>query len=101
MGYSYFSIAAKQTIVAASGLISKLCAARVVEKESHDLRFTNDFCTYLAQYNQRNLRNKAATVEGWRNIMTCYHNSLRTISDEEIGMTIMLLDYFLEKVAVR
>jgi hypothetical protein len=87
--------------MAANGLISKLCAARVVERENHDLRFANDFCTYLAQYNRRNLRNRAATVEGWRNIMTSYHNSLRTISDEEIGMTIMLLDYFLEKVAVR
>ena len=87
--------------MAANGLISKLCAARVVERENHDLRFANDFCSYLAQYNQRNLRNKAATVEGWRNIMTGYDNSLKTISDEEIGMTIVLLDYFLEKVAVR
>lgn len=87
--------------MAANGLISKLCAARVVERENYDLRFANDFCAYLAQYNQRNLRNKAATVEGWRSIMNGYNNSLRTISDEEIGMTIVLLDYFLEKVAVR
>jgi len=87
--------------MAASGLISKLCAGRVVERENHDLKFANDFCSYLAQYNQGNLRNKAATVEGWRNIITGYDNSLKTISDEEIGMTIVLLDYFLEKVAVR
>lgn len=87
--------------MAASGLISKLCAGRVVERENHDLKFANDFCSYLSQYNQGNLRNKAATVEGWRNIMTGYDNSLKTISDEEIGLTIVLLDYFLKKVAVR
>jgi len=91
----------KITIMAANGLISKLCAARVVERENCDLRFANDFCTYLAQYNEGNLRNKAATVEGWRSIMHGYDNSLSTISDEEIGTTIVLLDYFLEKVAVR
>ena len=88
-------------IMAASGLISKLCGARVVEKENYDLRFANDFCTYLAQYNQGNLRNRAATLEGWRDILTSYDKSLETISDKEIGMTIVLLDYFLARVAVR
>ena len=73
----------------------------MVEKENYDLRFAGDFCTFLAQYNQRNLRNRAATLEGWRKILTSYDSSLETISDEEIGITIVLLDYFLDKAVIR
>ena len=87
--------------VAANGLISKLCAARVVEKEYYDLKFANDFLAYLAEFNQGDLRSKAATVGGWRSMMNGYDNSLKTLSDEEIGTTIVLLDFFMQKTVVR
>jgi len=85
--------------MSATGLIGKLCAAKIAERGITGLRFTNDFCTYLAKYNQGNLRIKAASVEGWREIMLNYDHGT-TLSDEEIGMTIVLLDYFLQKVSV-
>ena len=66
-----------------------------------ELRFTNEFCAYLAQYNQGNLRIKAATVEGWRDIMLDFDPNLKALSDEEISMTIVLLDYFLQKASVK
>lgn len=86
--------------MSATGLISKLCAARIAERGISGLRFTNDFCAYLAQYNQGHLRMKAATVEGWRDIMLDY-DRVTTLSDEEIGMTIVLLDYFLQKTSAK
>jgi hypothetical protein len=43
---------------------------------------------------------KAATVEGWRDIMLDY-DRVTTLSDEEIGMTIVLLDYFLQKTSAK
>ena len=87
--------------MAATGLISKLCAAGAAEREIDDIRFTNDFCVFLGQYNQRNSRNKTATIEGWRNMMISYDSKLRALSDEEIRMTIELLDYFLGKISAR
>jgi hypothetical protein len=87
--------------LSATGLISKLSAAKIVESGISELRFTNEFCAYLAQYNQGNLRIKAATVEGWRDIMLDFDPNLKSLSDEEISMTIVLLDYFLQKASVK
>jgi hypothetical protein len=83
------------------GLISKLCITGVAEREIHELRFTDRFCAYLSQYNQRHLRSKAGTIEGWREIMNSFDSRLTALSDEDIGTTIALLDYFLHKVSAR
>jgi hypothetical protein len=83
------------------GLISKLCITGVVEREIHELRFTDRFCAYLSQYNQRHLRSKAGTVQGWREIMTGFDGRLEALSDGDICMTIALLDYFLQKLSAR
>ena len=88
-------------MMAANGLISKLCEARVVEKEDYDLKFTNAFLAYLTKFNRRDLRSKAATLEGWRSMMNGYDDSLGSLSDEEIGMIIVLLDFFMEKMVIR
>jgi hypothetical protein len=84
-----------------SGLISKLFDTGVAEREFHELGFSNKFCRHLSHYNERHLRSKAGTVEGWREILSGFDNRLDALSNEEIGMTIVLLDYFLHKVSAR
>ena len=81
-----------------SGLIEKLLAGGVVEKRIEDLRFTDDFCKHLVYYNRNCGFKGGGTLEVWRQILVKFKPVLDGLSDKEIAITIVLLDYFLDKI---
>jgi hypothetical protein len=82
-----------------TGLIEKLLAAGVVEKRTDDLKFSDDFCKHLVYCNRNYGFNGGGTLEVWRQIMVKFKSGLDGLSDKEIATTIVLLDYFLDRIA--
>jgi len=80
------------------GLIQRLLAARVVDKRIHELKFSDEFCKHLVAYNRVYGFNGGGTIEIWREILIEFDKSLQSISDKDIAVTIVLLDYFLDKI---
>jgi hypothetical protein len=81
-----------------NGLIEKLLAAGVIEKKIAELKFTDDFCRHLVYYNRNEGFKGGGSLELWRRIMVEYNASLEHLSDKDIATTIVLLDYFLDKL---
>jgi hypothetical protein len=82
-----------------TGLIEKLLAAGVVEKRTDDLKFSDDFCKHLVYCNRNYGFKGGGTLEVWRQIMVKFKSGLDGLSDKEIATTIVLLDYFLDRIA--
>jgi hypothetical protein len=81
-----------------TGLIEKLLAAGVVEKRTEDLKFSDDFCKHLVYCNRNYGFKGGGTLEIWRQIMVKFKSGLNDLSDKEIATTIVLLDYFLDRI---
>ncbi|MCI0565522.1 MAG: hypothetical protein MN733_44225, partial [Nitrososphaera sp.] len=81
-----------------SGLIEKLLVAGVIEKRIHELKFTDGFCKHLVYCNHTYGFKGGGTLEVWRKIIVEYDAKLEALSDKEIATTIVLLDYFLDKL---
>jgi hypothetical protein len=80
------------------GLIQWLLDARVIDKRINELRFSDEFCKHLIAYNGVEGFNGGGTIEIWREILTEFDKSLESLSDKDVAMTIVLLDYFLERL---
>jgi hypothetical protein len=80
------------------GLIGKLHAAGVIDKQIHELKFSDEFCKHLVQHNRAYGFEGAGTLEVWRRILVEFSDSLTVLSDKEVATTIVLLDYFLDKL---
>ncbi|MEO9364140.1 MAG: hypothetical protein ABI348_09590 [Nitrososphaera sp.] len=80
-----------------NGLIDKLLEVRAVEKQRKGITFTVSFRRFLVCSLRGNLT-KAETLEEWRFILADYNYSLVSLSAEEIGATVVLLDYYFQNV---
>ncbi|HVX02068.1 MAG TPA: hypothetical protein VHA09_02845 [Nitrososphaera sp.] len=78
-----------------NGLIEKLLEVHAVEKQKKGITFTMSFRSFLVCRLRRNMT-KAETLEGWRFMLADYHYSLVTLTSEEIGATVVLLDYYFQ-----
>lgn len=82
------------------GLITKLIRAGVVERRIDELRFTGILCSHLAQYDPvQCLRD--GEIKSWRKMLADFAPVLASLSDEEVSITITLLDYFLNEVEAK
>jgi hypothetical protein len=82
------------------GLISKLIIEGAVERRRDELRFTNSLCSHLAGYNPEECLKTGKSI-GWRKMLQEFTPALGLLSNEEIAMTIALLDYFLNVVEAK
>ena len=82
-----------------TGLIRKLIAGGVVDKRINELKFSDEFCKHLVEYNQRHGFKGGGTIETWREILVEFNSALELINDKEVATTIVLLDYFLDKLS--
>ena len=76
-------------------LVDKLLASGIIVKQGGDLAFTEAFGKYVYNYAVLN-RDKIATVNGWREILAAFDKSLESLSAQEIGTTLCLLQYHLD-----
>ena len=81
------------------GLVRKLNEAGVVDKLVNELKFSDEFCRHLVAYNQAHGFKGSGTIEIWREILVEFDENLDELSDREVATTIVLLDYFLDKLA--
>ena len=79
-------------------LINKLHTAGVIDKHVNELKFSDAFCKQLVAYNRVHGFNGSGTIEIWREILVEFSASLESLSDKEVATTIVLLDYFLDKL---
>jgi hypothetical protein len=49
-------------------------------------------------YNKQHGFKGGGTIEVWREILVEFNSSLEMMSDKEVATTIVLLDYFLDKL---
>ena len=82
-----------------TGLIRKLIAGGVVDKRINELKFSDEFCKHLVEYNRQHGFKGGGTIETWREILVEFNSALELINDKEVATTIVLLDYFLDKLA--
>jgi hypothetical protein len=76
-------------------LVDKLVASGVIVKQGSDFAFTVAFGSYVYNYAVLN-RDKIATVKGWREMLAGFDESLESLSAQEIGTTLCLLQYHLD-----
>ena len=81
------------------GLVRKLNLAGVVDKHVNELKFSDEFCRHLVAYNRAHGFKGSGTIEIWREILVEFNESLDEITDREVATTIVLLDYFLDKIS--
>ena len=86
--------------MAAQGLITKLVRAGAIERRLDELRFTSDLCSHLAQYDPEECL-RAGEIRSWRKMLEDFAPDLSSLSDEEVSVTITLLDYFLNEVEAK
>lgn len=80
-----------------NGLIEKLLASGIVVKQGNDLAFSVAFGSYVYNYAVLH-KEKIATLQGWRDMLTSFDRSLESLSAEEIGTTLCLLQFHLDTV---
>jgi hypothetical protein len=80
------------------GLIKKLHKAGVIDKRINELKFSDEFCKHLVRCNRNQGFKGGGTIEIWRGILVDFNESLEIMSDKEIATTIVLLDYFLDRL---
>lgn len=81
-----------------AGLIRKLLAAGVIDKRIDQLKFSDEFCRHLVSYNHSHGFKGGGTLETWREILVGFNSGLEIMSDNEVATTIVLLDYFLDRL---
>jgi hypothetical protein len=79
-----------------NGLIDKLVEVNAVEKCKKGLIFTISFRRFLVCRLRADV-GSTETLEGWRIILSDYHYSLISLTSEEIGATVVLLDYYFQQ----
>jgi len=82
------------------GLITRLVRAGAVERRFDELRFSPGLCSHLASYDPASCL-KDGEVKGWRGMLADFAAELSSLSDEEVSITITLLDYFLNEVEAK
>ena len=75
--------------------MDKLLEVHAIERQKKDVTFTVSFRKFLV-CSLRGDHAKAQTLEGWRFILADYHYSLVALTAEEIGATVVLLDYYFQ-----
>lgn len=75
-----------------AGLFKKLFASNVIEKQPDRLDFTFSFESYLSWHSERN-KLSHGSIEDWAEMLSGYHNSLESLSSEEVAAVIVLLEY--------
>jgi hypothetical protein len=78
-----------------NGLISKLARAHVVEKDKDDILFTVPFCKFMMKRLHGDLT-RVTTPEDCRIILADFHSALKSLSDDEIGATMILVEYYFD-----
>jgi hypothetical protein len=86
-------------VLSDQSLIQKLHAAGVIDKRVNELRFSDEFCRHLVAFNRAHGFKGSGTIETWRDILDDFNESLNSMSDKEVATTIVLLDYFLDKLS--
>ena len=80
-------------------LIQKLHTAGIIDKRVNELRFSDEFCRHLVAFNRAHGFKGSGTIEIWRDILNDFNKSMDSMSDKEVATTIVLLDYFLDKLS--
>jgi hypothetical protein len=80
-----------------NGLIDKLQQVDAVEKRKRGITFTASFRSFLMRSLRGNMT-RAETLEGWRIMLAQFHYSLSALTAEEIGATVVLLDYYFQNI---
>jgi hypothetical protein len=79
-----------------NGLIEKLVQVDAVEKKrNRGLAFSVSFRKFIV-CRLRDGSINVRTLEGWRIIFASYHYSLISLSAEEVGATVVLLEYYFQ-----
>lgn len=82
------------------GLITKLVRAGAIERRIDELQFTASLCNHLAQYDQDEYL-RHGEITSWRKMLGDFEPGLASLSDEEVSITITLLDYFINEVEAK
>jgi hypothetical protein len=82
--------------LAITGLVNKLLQAQAAEMHNDCPTFTPTFCRFLLWCMNCNIT-RAATLKGWRNILSDYNPALGLLSADEIAAIILLLQYSLDR----
>lgn len=86
----------KHVELAITGLVNKLLQAQAAEMHNDCPTFTPTFCRFLLWCMNCNIT-RAATLKGWRNILSDYNPALGLLSADEIAAIILLLQYSLDR----
>ncbi|MGI0048661.1 MAG: hypothetical protein ACREAW_03890, partial [Nitrososphaera sp.] len=82
------------------GLITRLIRVGAVDRRINELRFSSGLCLHLARYDPGQCL-KDGEIKGWRKMLADFAPELAFLSDEEVSITITLLDYFLNEVEAK
>lgn len=77
-----------------NGLINKLLAIRVVERNGNDVVFTKAFSLFMIGCINRQVKLK--TISECRSAMRRYDSALRYLSDDEVRAVMVLLGFYIE-----
>ncbi len=77
-----------------NGLINKLLAYRVVERNGNDIVFTKAFSLFMVGCINRQAQLK--TISECRSAMRRYDSALRYLSDDEVRAVMVLLGFYIE-----
>lgn len=75
-----------------NGLIQKLMQAHAIERCQNDIVFTSQFQRFVTR--QRGRITKEQTLEEWRLVLGAYDCKLMTLTPDEAGATMVLLEFF-------
>jgi hypothetical protein len=75
-----------------TGLLERLIAASVTEKQPDRLCLTFSFSSYLLWYSEHNKSNPGS-LEDWKEMLRGFSHSLASLSDEEVAAFIVLVQY--------
>lgn len=80
--------------MSASTLINKLIEVGAVEKDEGMLSFSSKFAGYLI-WTVGTSQLLDTTVGDWKNILTMFDPSLKSLSCDEVADAVLLFDYYL------
>jgi hypothetical protein len=82
-----------------NGLIEKLVANEVAEKQGNDIVFTKPFSVFMID--SVNHQTSLKTIDECRNVMRRYNSALRYLSDHEVRAAMVLLGFYIEHMDKR